>query len=443
MLTRQVIIYCICSIFILSLSKIFLFQNVEYYQYFLLFYLILTACIVKIFFSRDSVLLLSLSFIYLIIIQLVYGINFSVNEFGFFPFFDDSFYFNQGVEFFRGNYSFDSIFDFITISTMFFPVKNELSLIGFNWFLSIVILGLVLKMSRLINPNFKNIYIYILAFNMLFLESMVVYLRDFFAIFFLMLALIKIFEKNKKFNIYALLSMLVRPGTGVVAYMFYFIYNNKFFNKNYKGKFFIISLFLLCVYFVYNLVPLGIFIGRSGGSDIANLTLASISSARQDEFIINNDLTSYFVNLGVLAFPILFILNTLTPLKVQDLSIDRYLYLFNGRTYEIFTSSDTLNYLFILSIFHVAVYCFVPLLFISGLINIFKNKIEKGVLVSYLFITLSFLVTFVSFQPRHKLMYLILLPVICSFSKIPLKINILFGLLLMLVNFVVYGIAFL
>lgn len=369
------------------------------------------------------------SIVYFLIIIFIYYFNFKINEKGFFPYFDDSFYYGQGVNFLGDGYYFDSLFDVVV---WFFQLvgNNNFSLSAINWFLSIIVLGLVYKISIKIKPDFKPFYLMFLAFNMFFLECVVMLLRDFLGLIFLLASILLILNKNKLFIPFAMLSMFVRHTTGIVAFIFYLFYNSKFVNGSYRGKSIILLLLFSLVYLFYNYVPVG-FLSRSGfDGPSTNFSLADWNRVRFEFFFGESasDFTTKLISLGVIGAPLLLILNIFTPLKPVGFFMDvEYKYMLDGIIYSNIYY-DIFNYASVLSYFHLIFVGFFIIPFFDGFRFLFKKYGLNFLLLT--FIICLFMVSYVSYQPRHRLHFLIFMPLICSYTKMPLKRILLYGLLI-------------
>lgn len=385
--------------------------------------------IVERYFFNIKKYLYSFSIIYFFIIIFLYYFNFKINANGFFPHFDDSFYYNQGKSFLAEGYYFDSVFDVVV---WFFQLigSNNFSLSAINWFLSILVLGLVYKVSIKIKPDFKPFFLIVLAFNMFFLECVVMLLRDFLGLFFLLTSIFFILNKSKLFLPFAIFSMLVRHTTGIVAFIFYFFYNSKLINGVYKGKFIILLFLFTFIYLFYNYVPVG-FLSRSGfDGPSTNFSLADWNKVRFEFFFGESvgDLTTKLISLGAIAAPLLLILNIFTPLKPSDIFIDvEYKYMLDGVIYSNF-HYNIFNYASLLSYFHLLFIGFFIIPFFDGFRVLLKKYGFNFILLTFLICLI--MVSYVSYQPRHRLHFLIFMPLICSYTNISLNKIFIYGLII-------------
>lgn len=394
---------------------------------FLLFPLVVI--IEKYFFNIRKYLYL-FSIIYFFIINFIYYFNFKINANGFFPYFDDSFYYNQGKSFLKEGYYFDSLFDVVVWFFQFIG-SNNFSLSAINWFLSILVLGLVYKVSIKIKPDFKPFFLMVLAFNMFFLECVVMLLRDFLGLIFLLISIFFTLNKNKLFLPFAIFSMIVRHTTGIVAFIFYFFYNSKFINGVYKGKFIILLFLFIFIYLFYNYVPVG-FLSRSGfDGPSTNFSLADWNKVRFEFFFgenVGGDLTTKLISLGVIVAPLLLILNIFTPLQPSDIFIDvEYKYMLDGVIYSNFYY-NIFNYTSLLSYFHLLFIGFFIIPFFDGFRVLLKKYGFNFLLLTFLICLI--MVSYVSYQPRHRLHFLIFMPLICSYTNISLNKIFIYGLII-------------
>lgn len=368
------------------------------------------------------------SFLYYILIIIFYKTNFVVNSLGFFGNSDDSFFFSQGLKFLSSSYQYSSPFDIVIWFIQSLGANDAISVVVINWFLSTMLLGLIYKLSILINPKFKVNYLYIVSLNYFYIESTVSIFRDILGLVFLVLAVIAIIENRKFFWIHSVSAILIRPMTGVLSFIFLFFKKSKFINKTYRGKwFFLLGLFLLFIISYYYL-PVG-FISRGGlTGDSASFSLSDMNNKRLD-FVGtgDEDITSKLINLGPLGMPLVALLNIITPLRIYDLVTNvEYKYLLDGR-YNINYVYMVLNYKSILSFLHIISLCFWIIPFLNGFYK--TIRINKLYLI-YTFLFILFIVSFISFQPRHRLHFIIFLPLIASFNTISTKHIFFMGLFL-------------
>lgn len=427
MLNKISLLYFFCCIGILIVLSINLNEDMGF-QFFYLFFLFLTIFFVNKFFYEFKSIIYFSSILNLILISFFYFYNLKVNDYGFFPNFDDSYYFNQGRMLFNSNYQFDTLYDLPLGIMIKFGASTALALSSLNWFLSASLLGLIGVFSKKINPNFKSFYLFFIALNMLYLEATVIVLRDILGFVFFFLALIYIVEKDIKFNIFAVLTFLIRPTTGVLVYIFYLFYCNKYFSKNYKGKSFVILSLCILLFLIFNYIPLG-FLTRSGFDGVgSDFTLSNMNENRMQMVTDSeSDLTSKLLNMGLIGAPFVMLLNVLTPLRFRDLYSDmEYVFLNKGTYFTIFLN-DVFDYKSVLNFIHIFILGFWIFPFLIGLKNILYIKNENKSIL-YIFIIGLFFVSFVSFQPRHKLHFLIFLPLICSYSNVSIKNIFLIGL---------------
>lgn len=392
----------------------------------------------KIFFEIKKYLYF-LSIFYFFLIVFLYYFNFKINNYGFFPHFDDSFYYFQGKSFLTSDYYYDSLFD---IFVWFFQLigENNFSLSAINWFLSIVVLGLVYKISKIINLNFKPIFLFFLAFNMFFLECLVMLLRDFLGLTFLLMSILFILKGQIKFLPFAILSMLVRQTTGVIAFIFYFFYKSKFINGTYKGKFFVLLILFCIIYLFYNYVPVG-FLSRSGfDGPSTNFSLSEWNKTRYDFFFSESsgDLTTTLISLGFLGAPFLLILNIFTPLSLANVFSDiEYVYMIDGVIHKSIYY-NVFNYKAILSFIHVMCIGFFIIPFFDGFKSLFKKHGLNFIFLT--FIICLIIVSYVSYQPRHRLHFLIFVPLICSYTKIPISKIFIYGFIIDIILLSVFSV---
>lgn len=418
--------YLIIMLFGISISSVFYGFTSSLIYLILIFPLLF---VVEKYFFEIKKYLYVISVFYFFLIVFLYYFNFKINDYGFFPHFDDSFYYFQGKNFLTSNYYFDSLFD-VVIWFFQFIGDNNFSLSAINWFLSIIILGLVYDISKVININFKPVFLFFLALNMFFLECVVMLLRDFLGLTFLLLSIYFILKNKVKFLPFAILSMFVRQTTGVIAFIFYLFYKSKFINGTYKGKFIILLILFCIIYLFYNYVPVG-FLSRSGfDGPSTNFSLSEWNKTRYDFFFSDSsgDLTTTLISLGLLGAPFLLILNIFTPLSLVSLFSDiEYVYMIDGVIHKNIYS-NIFNYKSILSFIHIMCVGFFIIPFFDG----FKNLLKKYELtfISLTFIICLLIVSYVSYQPRHRLHFLIFVPLICSYTKIPLSKIFIYGFII-------------
>lgn len=387
--------------------------------------------IVEKYFNNIRKYLYSLSFFYYFLIVFIYYFNFKVNKYGFFPNFDDSFYHYQGRIFLTENYSYDSIFDAVVYIFLFIADTN-FSLAAINWFLATLLLGIIYKFSKLINNEFKPFFLLFLAFNMFFLEIVVMLLRDFLGLFFLLISFCLILKGKKiKYLPFAFASIAVRQTTGIIAFIFHFLYNSRFINMHYRGKSLIIILIFSGIYFFYNYIPVG-FLSRGGFEGVnANFTLSDWNKTRYEFFFGDegvSDLTAKLISLGILGAPFVLLLNIFSPLRISDFWINTdYKYLIDGILYQNYYY-NIFNYKSILSTIHVVAFGFLIIPFFDGFKNLFKKNGLNFIIL--IFIICLMMVTYVSYQPRHKLHFLIFLPLICSYTTLPTNKIFIYGLVI-------------
>lgn len=424
--------------FIAKLGGFFLDSNFYYiYPVFAVFIVIF----IKIFFSEIRLFLIFNSLLYYMLAIFFYSANFSVNSYGFFSNFDDSYFYSQGVQFLKNTYVYDGPFDIFLGLLVNLGANDAFGAAAINWLFSTILLGLIYKFSKKINNNFKVYYLYILSLNYYFMESSILLFRDLLGLIFLFIAFIYIHEgkyKNKiKFNIFAVLSIMVRPMTGLVAYFYYFLVNNNFVNSRYKGKFLVIILFILIGGFFYNYIPVGIFSGGWGSSENSSFSLKEFNSNRLNIITESEtDFTAKLISLGPVGMPFVMLINIFTPLRfVEYYSNLEYVYLDNGR-YTINYINNILNYKGVLSTIHIFSLGFWVLPFFNGVYRFVMFEKKKYIL--FLFLFLLFLVSFVSFQPRHKLHFLVFLPLICSYNNINPKYLIVLGLIIDFFIYIMY-----
>lgn len=401
------------------------------------FFSIFICLVINVFFKKIKVFLIVNSLLYYILSLIFYLVNFSVNEFGFFGNFDDSYFYNQGLKFLSSDYIFDGPFDIIVSAVLYFGANDALSAVVVNWFLSTILLGLIYKFSLEVNNNFKISYLYVISLNYYFIEASILLFRDILGLIFLILSFIFILRKKVIFNFFAFLSILVRPMTGTLAYVFFILNRSKWVNNNYKWKYFLFLFLFLCFYLIYSYIPIG-FISRGGfEGDLSAHSLQGLNKERLEMVSKSeSDITSKLISLGPIGMPFVMVLNVFTPLRFMDYFSDiEYIYLENGR-YTINYVNNFLNYKGILSTLHIFVLAFWLVPFLNGFFNFLKMN-KKDILILFLFIL--FLVSFISFQPRHKLHFLIFLPLICSYTKLNVKNIILCGVV---IEFMIYVIFF-
>ncbi len=343
------------------------------------------------------------------------------NKYGFGPNFDDSFYVGQSLDFLynRNIYSYDTIYEII-ISPLVFFGEDVLNILPINILMACINLGLIYKISKKINPQFKAFYLGFLVLNYFFIEAGVFIYRDHFAIFFLLLSILFFYEnKNIKGFCFFAATVLIRPTTAVIALMFFVLKNIKFLNG--KNRWIGIAMLTCIVVGIYNYVPLG-FLTRSGFSgEVSGFSLAEISQYRVGGVTdAETDITSKFLAMGMIGAPIVFLINIFSPMRFRELFVDRDFTFWINHTYVSTYSMDVVNYQSILSFFSIIGVCFFFIPFFGGLYNFFKKNKKNTYILMVFFISI-FLVSYVSFQPRHKLHFLIFVPLICSYCNFKLK----------------------
>lgn len=405
--------------------------------YFVLFLFPLIYCVEN-FFKKDKDILYFFSIFYFLLINIFYFFNFKINIKGFYQDFDDSFYYSQATNFLKESYYFDSLFDPFLNVLVLLGADNNFSLISLNWFLSILVLGLISKFSRRINLEFKGIFLLFIGLNMYFIESTVILLRDLLGLFFLLLSFIYIINKKQSFLVFSFLSILVRGSTGIIALIFYMFYHGKYFKNKYKYKYVTITMLLVFLILFYHYIPIG-FLTRSGFDGLStNMTMADFNQSRYERFFGEggSDVTSKLLSLGILGAPLLLLLNIFTPLSPMSFISDiEYTYILNGARYQILHES-VFNYKGYLSLIHYAMIGFMIIPFFNGLLNIFKKYGVNFLIL--IFFTCLVLVTYVSFQPRHKLHFLIFIPLICSYTNLSVKKIVYYGILIECILFILY-----
>lgn len=399
---------------------------------------ILICFIINFFFKKIRFFLIVNSILYYILALTFYTVNFSVNSYGFFGNFDDSYFYSQGVSFLREGYIFAGPFDIFLGLMVNIGANDAFSAVAINWLFSTILLGLIYEFSIKVNDNFKVYYLYVLSLNYYFIESSILLFRDLLGLIFLILAFLFVIKKKNKFHFFAFAALLVRPMTGMLSYVYYFLKNNKFINTKYRGKYLIIFFLFTIFLIIYNYFPVGYLSRGWFGSENSSFTLSNLNESRLD-FISDseNDITAQLISFGPVGIPFVMLLNIFTPLRFVDYySNVEYVYIENGR-YTINYISNILNYKAVLATIHIFTLSFWVTPFLFGAFEMFRSKKNKDILLIFVFIL--FLVSYVSFQPRHKLHFLILLPVICSFCKISIRNIIILGFLL---DFFVYLLYF-
>lgn len=402
------------------------------------FFSIIILFFIKFFFKEIKEFLIINSLLYYILAIVFYTVNFSVNDYGFFGNFDDSYFYSQGTSFLREGYIFDGPFDIFLGIMVNSGANDAFGAVAINWLFSTILLGLVYKLSKKINDNFKVYYLYALSLNYYFIESSILLFRDLLGLIFLILALLFIIEKKNKFHFFALCAILIRPMTGILPYIYYFLKNNKFINSEYRGKYLIIFFMFAMFLILYNYFPVGYLSGGSFESENSSFTLGGLNESRLDLVSSSEtDITAKLISIGPVGIPFLMFLNIFTPLRFFDYYSDiEYTYLENGR-YTTNYILKILNYKAILATIHIFVLSFWITPFLLGAFELVRSKKNKDILVIFIFIL--FIVSYISFQPRHKLHFLIFLPVICSFCKMSTKNIIVIGIVL---DFFVYMLYF-
>lgn len=412
------ILYLLIIIVVVLIASLFT-NDVSATPIFIGFFLLLTYLNKR--FFPDIKLQLIFSFYTFIGILITVSHQLSNNIYGFGPNFDDSFYVGQALDFlYNWNvYNYDTIYEVI-ISPLVFLGKNALNVIPLNIMMACLNLGLIYKISKKINPQFKFFYLGFLVLNYFFIEAGVFVYRDHFAIFFLLLSILFFYEnKNIKGFIFFIITALIRPTTAIIALMFFILKKINLLNGKYRWY----SIFLLtCIIVgIYNYIPLG-FLTRSGLSgEVSNYSLAEISQYRVGGVTdAETDVTSKFLAMGAIGAPIVFLINIFSPVRFRELFIDRDFTLWINHTYISTYSMDVLNYQSILSFLNILGVCFFFVPFFLGLYNFFKKNKESTYILVVFFVSI-FLVSYVSFQPRHKLHFLIFVPLICSYCNLRLK----------------------
>lgn len=412
--------YLLIYFLFIFISSIFIDFDKTIYHFFVP--IVLSVFIEKYFYDFKFQLYV-ISLVYFIITSVIYFNLFKVNEWGFFPNFDDSFYFSQGQYFLKTGYEFDTFFDIIVWFFQKLGMNNNYSLSTINLFLSILVLGLVGNFSKLINSGFKSNYIYFLGFNVFFMECAVALYRDMFGLFFILISFILI-KSRRNFYLPLFISFFIRTINPVIILIYYFFNKIRFFNSFYKGKIFILLLIALVSIYILDYLPMD-FLGRDGV--YSGMTLGDINQRRSEFFFGEgqSDLTSKLISYGVFASPLVLFLNIFTPLKFSEIFVYKeFTYLVDGVIVYKFIDS-ILNYSFIFQVFHISMIAFLIISFLSGLYCLIVRE-KKHVEILIFLICLIF-VSFVSFQPRHKLYFLIFVPLICSYNNIKPKFFLYYG----------------
>lgn len=421
--------YVIYAIITLSLSfaaKLHpLFQDSNYHLFFT-FFMFFNCFVIERYFKAIKKILLINSVLYLILLLVFYGTNFSVNRMGFFPNADDSFFYSQGLNLFSDEYSYSSPFDIILYVLIRFGANDALAASAYNWSLSTVLLGLIYKLSKIINSNFNKYFLYFLSLNYFFIESSILLFRDITGLTLLICALILVSLNQRKFIVFSFLAMQIRVMTGAFAIIYYLLSSTGILTTKYKGRSVVILFFFILAYTFYAYIPLAFINYISAETEISG-SLSDINQQRVEMLsdLSSSDITSKLMNLGLLGIPFVLLINILTPLRFVELFSDiSYTFRLNDNIINL-TAYNILNYKGVLSIIHISSLCFWLLPFFNGFYNLIKSK--KSYIVYYFIIAL-FIVSYVSFQPRHKLHFLLLIPIICSFTKLKTKNIIIIGL---------------
>lgn len=421
--------YILTYFFLIFISSFFIGFDKLIYHFWVP---ILLSIIIRKYFFEFRIQLYFLSILYFVISSLIYFNLFKVNEWGFFANFDDSFYFFQGKSFLEPNYKFDTIFEIIIWFFQKIGMNDNYTLSTINLFLSILTLGVIGKFSRLINNRFKGNYLYLIGLNAYFIECTVALYRDMLGLFFILISFILI-KYNRKFLLPLVLSFFVRSINPFIILSYYMFNKLHYIRGNYKGKSFTLFFIFFIIFYIFKYLPMD-FLGRDG--IYSGMTISEVNQSRNEVFFGDDpkDLTSKLISYGFLAAPLVLLLNIFSPLRVGDLFVDKdFNYLVDGVL--IFTSIDNfLNYTVIFQILHVSMVMFLILSFFSGFYEMLVKERKHVEILLFLFLLVF--VSFVSFQPRHKLYFLIFLPLICSYNTIKPKDFFHYGLILEIVYFI-------
>lgn len=397
------------------------------------FYFILICFLVNKYFIDIKKYLYAVFVFYIFISGSFYSSNFVNNPMGFGPNFDDSFYYKQSYDFLYNynSYKFDTIFEIIISPFVYFS-QSVFDVIGINWVISVLNLGVLYRIFKLINCNFNFFYLFFLVLNYFYIEASVFLYRDQLGLL-LLLSAILFYLKNNKLKSFTMffLCIFVRPTTALFFILFLFLKKNKYVNNIYRNKSLVLVFMFLIFLLAYQFLPLG-FLTRSGFTgEVSTYSLADLTAFRSQYISSDsNDFTSKLLSLGIIAFPLVFVLNIFSPIRFRPLYENFDFYQWVDSSYVVSYSESLLSYKGILTFFHIIIisFCIIPFFYgIKNLVFYHKNKLY----LILLFFLALFFVSYVSYQPRHKLHFLIFVPLIISYSNFKADKYFLFGLIIL------------
>ena len=398
----------IVSIFILRRVKIFKSKEIDLIRVAIIAYMILSLI----------GLLVIVNYISL------YGLTFG-------PYSDDSFYLEQIKNISSGYlpekaptlYEYFMAIWYSLIGIFYTDITN-VHLLPINWAIGSIVVALAIKLAMHYSESTFPLSLTIIALlgNSVFTDSIVNLYRDGFILMMYLLALINVINRNTmKGVIFSFAAGLARMANGLIALIGVLLYKIYNLTRKYNAgrlQALIVLIVLFAIIIGGTITPFSSTLEkRSYGHVTTNRGFIDIVSERSEIFMTVDayeqiSTVQKIFALGPIGYPLIPIINLLAPIRFIDLfqSIEVHI-----EGYSVF---------YVYGVYPRSIWLWITVLawivigpdLLHGIIRS-TNGTPLQKTLFYLFIIILLGVSFVSFQPRHRLAYIILFPAFISISK--------------------------
>lgn len=337
------------------------------------------------------------------------------------PFVDDGYYYYNIQTIWSGNVNNDinyTLYEFV-VAIVYAPLllvfKNieHYMLLPFNWFLGTIFVTESIRFAWKIVPikNSKKVFCsFFILLNYSCVDAFVHLYRDSLMLIFYVISLSFILKKQYVKGIMAsLLTSLVRGANGMLALLYLLFNMIPFFFSNRRRMIILVCGTLLLFPYVINRIDYNK-LGRISSNDQSSVTIKSrIENMKNGEGAggVLNLLRSSNPVMNFVALPVYMI----SPLKVRNaINISEYK-TYNQNVKTIFRLKIESLWEFIHVIFYS---CFSVSLF-CGIYYWLKNSDKNTLMLFFLFFISLALITFISMQTRHKIIFIMFFPVLYNY----------------------------
>ena len=359
--------------------------------------------------------------IWLIVFSLgivVVSLNYWTYGHTFGPYRDDSMYYYNIQSLALGNnpYKFPTLYE-ITMAPLYFLLNSiflsvsHISLLLINWLFAVLIVLESVELVKLLtglNLGSKLIIYFPLLFNSIFLDSVLNLYRDGMLIYLMLLGFRYGYIRSyKKTFVAIILVFLLRPASAVIMLLVLFALSmmHKSTTSLLLRGLVVGSVVLFIVAFLDSTLGLGGYM-RSVAGGVGNISISELYQSRT-EVILNVDEGSGSETIrksGLFGQLLSLIPTIFAPLQIQSFTDTIVVDIFGVSNFQ-YSGITTRSFLSILGVLNTIVTA--PLVALGVLIKIRKNK-EISIVLAYILIVIF--VAFISFQARHRLMFMIFHP---------------------------------